>query len=356
MQASLDEMEPLTWLKHLLDRRGTNSKARLPWNLSALIVEEYAKSQIRSDVMETIHEDSAAASPMSQYQSPTAIPSLVRSPPSSHNSYRPSTDRWPSYDGQVSFEPYLESTRTSLEGDSRKIGDGHLRAWRHSLPGVTNSPHSSIDSSNPSPYSSPHRQDLGPSLSNSRLHIRDIAKRMRRRPYESEDGSESARNSFSEDQSRSDEGPSKRKKAKRGSRPPDLTFTSVNDESKRTAAVRSLPTSEAGDSPDPEANQKVHSTLSTHNTRLSDDGQPTAVIRPDSQSEPSAELDVTTPRAGPIRKGVRLSLPPRSLHEEDRHHHQLHHYQHEADEEQEQNQYEIKSQYVCESLVISLVY
>ncbi|KAI0752206.1 hypothetical protein BC629DRAFT_1739397 [Irpex lacteus] len=35
---------PLTWLKHLLDKRATPGSARLPWHLSALIIEEYAKA------------------------------------------------------------------------------------------------------------------------------------------------------------------------------------------------------------------------------------------------------------------------------------------------------------------------
>ena len=169
LQASLDDAEPLTWLKHLLDRRGRKSTTRLPWHLSALIVEEYVRLQTRSDGMETIPEDSAAVSITSQSQSPALTPYLVRPQYSSHNSFGPSISRRLSYEGHVSFEPYMDSTRISVEGEPRQSSDGNFRVWRQSLPGVVDSPHSSLYSSNQSMSSNiNNRPDPGRSPTGNR--------------------------------------------------------------------------------------------------------------------------------------------------------------------------------------------
>ncbi|EPQ60381.1 hypothetical protein GLOTRDRAFT_67962 [Gloeophyllum trabeum ATCC 11539] len=49
VRSTLDQAEPLTWLKHLLDKRGERASSRLPWHVTALIVEEYLKSQTHPD-------------------------------------------------------------------------------------------------------------------------------------------------------------------------------------------------------------------------------------------------------------------------------------------------------------------
>lgn len=337
LQTSLDEAEPLTWLKHLLDRRGRNSTTRLPWHLSALIVEEYVRSQARPDTMETIPEDPAGTSPTSQQSSPIA-PYLIRSRPSSHNSFVPSISRRLSYEGHVSFEPYMDSTRTSFERESRRNGDGNLKAWRHSLPGVVDSPHSSLYSSNQSVSSNiNNRPDMDRPPEGSPLLIRDTTGRLRRRPYGSEDSFSSARNSHSEDQSRSDEGNMNHGRARRDHRPPDLAFGGAGN------VIRSQPVSDTGDTP---SNMDAPLTVRGRNATLSDDGEPTTIMRSDSKGEAFSEPpgSATTPRALPRRKGAYVSLPSaRILEEEEQSRHRYHD---EADEEKQRREYEQKAQYV----------
>lgn len=341
LQLSLDDAEPLTWLKHLLDKQGRKSTTRLPWHLTALIVEEYVRMQTRPETMETIPEDATAVS-ISQPQSPTSTPYPIRSRPSPHNSFGPSISRRLSYEGHVSFEPYMESTRASLEGESRRSGDGNLRAWRQSLPGVVDSPHSSLYSSN---------QSVSSNI-NNRPDMSRLTSPIRRRPWGSEDGSSSARNSQSEDLSRSDDGDPKRRRIRRNPRPPNLAFSPLvkldND------AVRSRPLSEADDGFD--TNIDAPLTVKARPATLSDDGEPTAMIRANSKAQMHTELpaSATTPRALPFRKGGRMSLPSTRIleGEQNRHHHQD-----EADEEKERNNYELKAQYVflCYLQILMLI-
>jgi hypothetical protein len=340
LQASLDDAEPFTWLKHLLDKRGRNSMTRLPWHLTALIVEEYVRSQIRPETMETIPEDATAVS-TSQPQSPMSTPYLIRSRPSPHNSFSPSISRGLLYEGHVSFEPYMESTRASLEGESRRSGDGNFRAWTHSLPGVVDSPHSSLYSSNPSVSSN----------INNRPEMKRLTSYIRRQPWGSDDGSSSAHNSLSEDMSRSDDADPKRR-TRRNPRPPNLAFSPVvksdND------AVRSHPLSEADNNSD--ANIDAPLTVKAQLATLSDDGEPTAMMRADSKAQTHAEppASAATPRALPLRKGVRMSLPSARILEEAQNRHR---HQDEADEEKERHDYELKAQCVvsCYHQILMLI-
>lgn len=340
LQAVLDETEPLTWLKHLLDKRGRKPTGRLPWHLTALIFEEFIRSQTRPETMETILEDSSAVSPsIGSQQSPKVPSHIVRSRPSSHNSFGPSISRL-SYDGHVSFEPYLESTRTSWEGEPRRSDDAHLRT---PLPGIADSPHSSLYSSNLSVSSNAHvhnRHDIGPSPPSSRLQIRDLTNRIRRRPHGSDDGSSSAHNSLSEDQIRSDDGGFKRRTTRRNPRPADIALTAAPPDTNREVRDgHSIPASEVEDvldSNDPPQTVKVRHAI------LSDDGEPTAVIRSDHKPEVPVQPSPSTPRTMP-RKGARLSLPSGRVFEEDQ---KRHHRQEEADEDQTRIEYELKSRCV----------
>lgn len=54
VQEALEKAEPLTWIKHL-DRRA-RKPTRLPWHLSALIMEQYLQTQVHQGVMETVPE------------------------------------------------------------------------------------------------------------------------------------------------------------------------------------------------------------------------------------------------------------------------------------------------------------
>lgn len=328
----MDDIEPLTWLKHLLDKRGRKSTSRSPWHLSALIVEEYVRSQTHSDAMETIPED--PTTPISQSRSPALSPYLLRSQPSSHNSFGPSISRRLSYEGHVSFEPYMESTRTSIEGESRRSGDGNLRAWRHSLPGVIDSPHSSLYSSNPSVSSNiNNRPDMGRSPDTNRLNVRDFVGRIGRRPYGSDDGYSSARNSQSEDQFLSDDGNIKRRKIHRP-RPPDLALTPAigsDDDAARMGG--------------PDVYTDAPQTVKARHATLSD-AEPTAMIPSGSTAEIRTGLpaSATTPRALPLRKGARMSLPSARILEQGEQ--RRHHHPDQVDGEEERYQYELKAQYV----------
>ncbi|ETW87054.1 hypothetical protein HETIRDRAFT_377792 [Heterobasidion irregulare TC 32-1] len=57
VQADLDRAEPLTWIKHLRDRRGTKSSDRSTWHISALVAEEFVRLHPRRETMETIPEN-----------------------------------------------------------------------------------------------------------------------------------------------------------------------------------------------------------------------------------------------------------------------------------------------------------
>lgn len=331
-QSSIDEAEPLTWIKHLLDRRGRQSTTRLPWHLSALIFEEYVRSQIRPDMMETIPENQPIP-PSTTHQSPStpAKPYIVRSRPSS---FLPSTPRI-SYDGHVSFEPYVESSRAMSE-ESRRSDDGYLRTWRNSLIGVSDSPHSSFSS--PGAPSHPPRSDVDPSPIGSRLQIRDIASRMRRRPQGSDEGSSSARNSLSGDQSRLEDTTTKSRKTKYHSRPLDLALN-LKLHKEHEPRIRSLPTSEADDDLD---GIEVPMTVKAQHRALSEDEEPAAMFS-ESDVKTPGQPPLPTPRAAPPRHRPRLSLPARTLLNDDHSHHH-HQHQHEADEEKEQHEYELKTQ------------
>ena len=126
-------------------------------------------------------------------------------------------------------------------------------------------------------------------------------------------------------------------RARRDHRPPDLAFGGAGN------VIRSQPVSDTGDTP---SNMDAPLTVRGRNATLSDDGEPTTIMRSDSKGEAFSEPpgSATTPRALPRRKGAYVSLPSaRILEEEEQSRHRYHD---EADEEKQRREYEQKAQYV----------
>jgi hypothetical protein len=117
----------------------------------------------------------------------------------------------------------------------------------------------------------------------------------------------------------------------------------VNAEQDATHATRPQP--EPGVGADPGSNADPLLTVKARHATLEEDGEPTAMIRSDSKTQPLAvaHSSASTPRAFPLRTGMRMSLPSAKILEagdQKRHHH------HEADEDKERHEYEIKAQHV----------
>jgi len=106
IRKTLEKAEPFTWLKHL-DKRAPKTN-RSPWNLSALIMEEYAQTHEHNEHMQTIPEDSTLPN--------ASLPHSRKSRPPSFLSPVASDDR-------ISFEPLAESKRNSLDVTSRKSAE-----------------------------------------------------------------------------------------------------------------------------------------------------------------------------------------------------------------------------------------
>ncbi|KAH9937313.1 uncharacterized protein B0H18DRAFT_1113170 [Fomitopsis serialis] len=319
-KAALDKAEPLTWLKHLLDRRPQRFP-RIPWHLTALIMEEYAKTRISHHPMATIPEDGIP----SKTPSPTALSQQEPKSPSSGSwSWNPSprfldtSTRRSSYDQQVSFEPHIESSRDSIGAESRPSSEGFTRHWRHSLPaGATESAPSSIYSGQQN-GESPHR----------RHHLRNLAKRFRGRGYDSEDAVSSRRNSLSEQSVSGDAGDKLVKP-----RPPSRTSSSRlrSPEFSEPEKERTMPTEES--KPDDEAGIVTITVSPPRNDP--DDGTP----RADSANVP-AEPPVSPMRRAIPRRRIRTSLPSsQRIFQDEREKRQR-----EVDEAVEHQQYEQKAQ------------
>ncbi|KAF8841975.1 hypothetical protein BDN67DRAFT_966497 [Paxillus ammoniavirescens] len=196
-RAWLDSAEPLTWLKHLLDRRGNR---RTDWHMSALIMEEYAKFK-KGTALPTppVHSLFMAVESFSLEATPsqsTAKSTTQRvSAPPSDSSPGTSSSRVRSTDGHVSFRPFVESFRGSLN-TSQSRSEGKTQGWRRSIPGFFDS-----SSANGSPSLYHYRNSSGGlSPAGSRINFPDIAHRFRRHPIESDEGSSSPPGSQSEDQ------------------------------------------------------------------------------------------------------------------------------------------------------------
>ncbi|EIN13997.1 hypothetical protein PUNSTDRAFT_110142 [Punctularia strigosozonata HHB-11173 SS5] len=196
VRSFLDQSEPLTWLKHL-ERRQPEVQNRLPWLMTARIVEEYCKAHARNDAaMATIPEDSTITGDMSMLDKSPSWNSqnVVRSRPVSLLSLEAARSRTQSshaYD--VSFEPSVESRRHAR--GSHSIHSINGSSTGHKAAYMVDSPRSSLSSIN-LPRLPPHGPSPGHSPSNSLSHRRDFAKRFSGRGHDSDDGRSSARESF----------------------------------------------------------------------------------------------------------------------------------------------------------------
>ncbi|KAI0931685.1 hypothetical protein AcW1_000980 [Taiwanofungus camphoratus] len=322
IKTSLDRVEPLTWLKHLWDKRGRRI-SRPPWYVTALIVEEYAKYVGNHQLMTTIPEDEVTrrSSPTATSFPETVSPSSGSwswSPP--HQALEPSLSRKrSSNDAQISFEPLIESGRESGDGDSQPSNKGPNRYWKYSLPNGSDSARSSVYSGHV----------IGSSPAGSHYHLREFARRMRRRANGNEEMlSSSARNSVSE-HSVSEDGNKKSSKAKSCSRPTSRQSYSRNDS----------------------GSNEEQMVLEPHNcSPSSHDGLRTAThdqFPLNSASEHTPRLgaslqqaEVSSPPRVFLRRGLRTSLPSSDrIHVKERDQRQQ-----EVDEDKERQDYERRTQ------------
>lgn len=221
VQASLDNAEPLTWLKHLMDKHSNKSSVRLPWHLSALMIEEYARSlgrTLHSIPEDQIVQDTTPAVDLSPVLNRGASPGskTASKSPSSDSSWTPppaalepslSRKRQGTGDAGISFEPQVDSGRSSAGADSRRSSLDPITHRRHSLAYQTDSTRSSTHNG---VFSTTLGYGMSPS--SNRMHFRDFANRMRRKVNNRSEGElSSARNSISEQSQEEESSPSKSK-------------------------------------------------------------------------------------------------------------------------------------------------
>lgn len=329
-QAWLDSAEPLTWLKHLLDKRGGK---RSKWHLSALIVEEYIKSNRIDSNLPIIRDYSTQAGSLLSNPS-LSIPSNhlypIRSTPSLQIPFRDSPGRIRSPDSHhdVSFEPRIDSAGSSADGDHKSADDTN-RSWRHNLSSLID-PTRSIATSSPYP-----RQNSpgGLSPASSLIRLPEFVHRMRRR--QSDDGSSSAINSQSEDYNGFPIGVAGRRR-KRGSRKRPHESSSAWQsplQSPYGSGTEMNPPGETSDIHDA-APAPVEDALPS---------QPALEVDIESPPhKPDSEVPATAPRVIPRHRLIhRTSLPVTDVAEREERKRWD-----EGREEELEHEYEIKSQYV----------
>ncbi|KAH9178744.1 hypothetical protein EDB89DRAFT_2170981 [Lactarius sanguifluus] len=184
VQATLEQAEPLTWLKHLRAKRPGRGP-RFPWHVTALLFEERVRAQARlaAMAMETIPEDV-----LNNLDSPSLSPEQAHASSSYHHLFahgtrdhlHPSLSRRRSDDGRISFEPITEPSRKPVD-DSRQssLYSGFFNGSR--------------------------TRGASSSRSSSRIYLRDLAARVRRKGNESDEAS-SSHPSASEENGRDEPG------------------------------------------------------------------------------------------------------------------------------------------------------
>lgn len=300
VKTSLNETEPLTWLKHLYDRRGAKLRDHSSWNLSALIIEEYGKAHDQPGHIQNIGELPVMKS------STSLIPST--SPPSSQLSpSRPRVSPRYSYgnhsharslDAPVSFGPKGNASRNSLEPEARRFS-GARKTSRYSQPLQATSPHSSFYSLF-TPGQQANQEVMPP---RDDRPSRDLASRLKAQPRRGDDsdgGVSSGPDSFLEDRSRTDEGAPRMQAILSTQR----TLSEPRDDIKRTSS------SEA----------ESHRNTSVPPALVAPDADSHKVVRPKSASQgghaalsaivppPSSAAVVSSPRSAQRHRG-RLSVP-----------------------------------------------
>jgi hypothetical protein len=272
VQAVLEQAEPLTWLKHLRAKRPGRSP-RFPWHVTALLFEERVRAQARlaAMAMETIPEDalSGLSSPLSRSSPEQALssPSFHAFTQGSPDHLHPSLTRRRS-DDHISFEPIIESSRRSLD-DSRQ-----------------NSLYSGFFNGSRSHGASP---------SSSRVYLRDLASRVRRKGAESDEAS-SSHHSASEDNGRADDFRKRGGKRRHFFMPPDQDLVTRTQRKPYARVAGEVDT--PAESRSPETDKKVPRELNR------------------SSEEPQSslqQLDTASARPDRLPRG-RLSLPSSPSH------------------------------------------
>ncbi|KIK70743.1 hypothetical protein GYMLUDRAFT_32792 [Collybiopsis luxurians FD-317 M1] len=248
IRSSLEKAEPFPWLKHL-ERRTTRKLSsdggvetlRMPWHLSALIMEEYLHAQnARNHAMRSIPEypsvpeevgDSSSFLPSSILGEGVILPTFPS--PSRASSPRFSLSRYISAEGRVSFEPILEPPLSRPSNESRRSVESTYSIFS--------------GSSAPKDQNSKDQDRLAgvgvSSPASSKVHLREGLSFKRRWGNDSDEGS-SARNSAAEQSDDNiDKGDKNRKGSKRTS-----WFTGG-----RINPLESHTSPRSGDSPRPDA-------------------------------------------------------------------------------------------------------
>ncbi|KAI0639561.1 hypothetical protein C8Q77DRAFT_1045434 [Trametes polyzona] len=323
VRATLDRMEPSTWMKHLWDKHGAPKAGNSAWCPTALVMEEYVKSHATPHTMSTIPEDevvlpaSPAAPSFTEARSPSTSSYSWTSP---RHSLEPAISRKrSSYDAQVSFEPLVESGKESIGPRSRHSTEGIGRNWRSPMP--------SGDSARSSLYSLISK---GASPNSSRKHLRGLGRRLGRRP--SDDALSSARNSASEQDAHSASedghyGHQKMATVRPSSRPTSLQLPSGDERSPFPSDSVDAKPSEDGtlcaDAPEEPATATQSTTVFSKT--------------PEATPQPLEEVPAQTPLP---RRRYRTSLPSsRDLFVREREKQRR-----AADEQKEREEYEIKAQ------------
>lgn len=282
VQAVLEQAEPLTWLKHLRAKRPGRSP-RFPWHVTALLFEERVRAQARlaAMAMETIPEDVLSgleSSPLSRSSPEQALssPSFTAFMQGPRDQLHPSLTRRRS-DDHISFEPIVESSRRSLD-DSRQTSlySGFFNGSR----------------------------SHGASPSSSRVYLRDLASRVRRKGAESDEAS-SSHHSASEDNGRADDF---RKKGKRRHffMPPDQDLV-TRTQPKPYARVAG----EADTPRSPRTDKKVRRGLDINDAlNRSFEEPPSSLLQLDTAT---TAVNKVSPRPDRLLRG-RLSLPSSPWH------------------------------------------
>ncbi len=279
VQATLEQAEPLTWLKHLRAKR-PGREPRFPWHVTALLFEERVRAQARLAAMatETIPEEvlnSFDSPPLSRDSPEQASASQLYHPnflQGTRDHLHPSLSRRRSDDGRVSFEPITEP--------SRKLVDDSRQSPLYG--GLFNG----------------SRRGVSTSRSSSRIYLRDLAARVRRRGNESDEAS-SSHQSVSEDNGRDEPGNKRNGAHRRFFKHADLDLlsrTQRKDEHKMAGEA---------DVPTEWTNSPGNAVQEPEDLRTPDLSDISTAHRPSEPPEPQK----VSPRLDRLLRGPRTSLP-----------------------------------------------
>ena len=308
VQGVLEQAEPLTWLKHLRSKRPGRTP-RFPWHVTALLFEERVRAQARlvAMAMETIPEDGISgldSSPLlrsSPEHAHSSSPSLH--PPTSRDHLHPSLSRRRSDDGHVSFEPIIEPSRRSLDESRQSSLYG----------GVFNS-----------------SRGRGASPSSSRVYLRDLASRVRRKGAESDEAS-SSHHSASEEYARADEARRKGSKRRHFFKPPELDLVARTQPNSHTKAG-----SEADTPPEAVSSPRTAVQAPQELKTPGPNDSLTRLRSPDHPQSASQRLDTSTMVRKALPRRVSLPTSPRHSWTEEE--------EEQKDEEAEQDEYDRRAQ------------